>query len=100
MQGYNRPKEYIAAQGPLPDTLGDFWRMIWDYNVPTIVMLTKLVEKGKTKCSQYWPEAGHQKYANLDVTLVNTITQADFVVRYFQINDVSIAGLYHVACCF
>ena len=74
--------------------------MIWDYNVPTIVMLTKLVEKGKTKCSQYWPEAGHQKYANLDVTLVNTITQADFVVRYFQINDVSIAGLYHIACCF
>ena len=85
MQGYNHHKEYIAAQGPLPDTLGDFWRMIWDYNVPTIVMLTNLVEKGKTKCSQYWPNASQQHYANIKVTLVNTITQADFVIRSFQI---------------
>ena len=90
MQGYNRPKEYIAAQGPLPDTLSDFWRMIWDYNVPTIVMLTNLVEKARVKCSQYWPETGHQEFADIKVTLVNTVIQADFVVRYFQIEKVSL----------
>ena len=90
VQGYNRSKEYIAAQGPLPDTLGDFWRMIWDYNVPAIVMLTNLVEKGKTKCSQYWPQASHQEYANIKVTFVNTITQADFVIRCFKIEKVKI----------
>ena len=93
MQGYNRSKEYIAAQGPVPGTVGDFWRMIWDYNIPTIVMLTNLAEKGKIKCSQYWPEDGHQEYANVDVTIVNTVTQADFVVRYFQIKHVSIIML-------
>lgn len=44
-QGYKRPNEYIATQGPLPDTVGDFWRMVWDHNTPTIIMLTNLVEK-------------------------------------------------------
>ncbi len=63
--------------------------MIWDYDIPTIVMLTNLVEKMKIKCSQYWPNANHQQYANIDVTLVNTVTQSDFVIRHFHVKKVS-----------
>lgn len=88
-QGYNRKREYIAAQGPLPDTLGDFWRMVWEYNVPTVIMLTNLVEKAKVKCSQYWPNKGTIDYGNISVTLINTVTHADFVLRQFTIKNVS-----------
>ena len=49
LQGYNKENEYIATQGPLPDTVSDFWRMVWDNEVPTIVMLTALVEKMRVR---------------------------------------------------
>jgi len=47
---------YIATQGPLPDTTPDFWRMIWDENCTVLLMLTKTNENGRKKCHQYYPE--------------------------------------------
>ena len=47
LQGYNSRKEYIASQGPLPVTVSDFWRMIWEKNVQTLVMLTRCNEQGR-----------------------------------------------------
>ncbi|CDQ62511.1 unnamed protein product [Oncorhynchus mykiss] len=45
--GYNSRKEFIAAQGPLPGTVNEFWRMIWEKNVQTLVMLTRCNEQGR-----------------------------------------------------
>ncbi len=46
-QGYKKPKLYIAAQGPMPNTVDDFWRMIWEFKLGHVVMLTKCREGGK-----------------------------------------------------
>ncbi|KAG9342464.1 hypothetical protein JZ751_016466 [Albula glossodonta] len=59
MDGYKTSNAYIATQGPLPKTYGDFWQMVWEQMVLIIVMTTRVVERGRVKCGQYWPlEAG------------------------------------------
>lgn len=40
---------YIASQGPLPHTLNDYWRMLWQYKVKVVIMACKEVEMGKVK---------------------------------------------------
>lgn len=49
-------KNYIATQGPLPKTFGDFWHMVWSLQTVTIVMLSKEEESGRLKCHRYWPD--------------------------------------------
>lgn len=46
---------YIATQGPLPNTVKDFWRMVQQESSHLIVMLTTVLERGRVKCHQYWP---------------------------------------------
>ena len=48
-QGYRRNNQYIATQGPTTTTLADFWRMVWELDCPTIVMVTKLEEEDKVQ---------------------------------------------------
>ncbi|XP_051021891.1 tyrosine-protein phosphatase non-receptor type 22 [Acomys russatus] len=58
IKGVYGPRAYIATQGPLPTTLLDFWRMIWEYRVLVIVMACMEFEMGKKKCERYWAEPG------------------------------------------
>ncbi|KAM9807799.1 receptor-type tyrosine-protein phosphatase eta-like [Neosynchiropus ocellatus] len=90
MPGYHSRKEFIAAQGPLPGTLNEFWRMIWEKNVQTVVMLTRCVEQGKIKCEQYWTE-DTKHYANITVTKTSEIPLDDWTIREFDIKNVKTA---------
>lgn len=49
-------KRFICSQGPTENTIDDFWRMIWEQKIRVIVMLCNVVEQGKKKCEQYYPE--------------------------------------------
>ncbi|XP_008946892.1 PREDICTED: receptor-type tyrosine-protein phosphatase mu-like, partial [Merops nubicus] len=82
VDSYRSPRFFIAAQGPLPGTVVDFWQMVWQEKTSVIVMLTGLVEQNKTKCEQYWPEQ-EQVYGDFTVTLNNIRTTTGLVTRIF-----------------
>ncbi|XP_064019310.1 receptor-type tyrosine-protein phosphatase eta isoform X2 [Pogoniulus pusillus] len=85
MPGYNSKKAFIAAQGPLPNTIEDFWRMIWEKNIYSIVMLTKCVEQARTKCEQYWPDEQSKSYGDIIVTMVSEIVLPEWTIRDFTV---------------
>ncbi|XP_073327843.1 uncharacterized protein [Pagrus major] len=90
MPGYNSRKEFIAAQGPLPTTVDEFWRMVWEKNVQTLVMLTRCNEQGRVKCEQYW-DSGTKIYGDITVTTTSEIPLEDWTIRDFDIKNVKTA---------
>ncbi|CAF1015092.1 unnamed protein product [Rotaria sordida] len=85
LDGYRKQNAYIATQGPLPNTFADFWRMIWETNSACIVMMTKLEERNRLKCDQYWPTRGTEIYGSIHVTLTDFIELASYSIRTFTI---------------
>ncbi|XP_077582095.1 receptor-type tyrosine-protein phosphatase T isoform X4 [Stigmatopora nigra] len=84
IDGYHRPRHYIATQGPMQETVRDFWRMVWQENSASIVMVTNLVEVGRVKCVRYWPDET-EVYGDVKVTLVETEPLAEYVIRTFTV---------------
>ncbi|XP_072788888.1 receptor-type tyrosine-protein phosphatase F isoform X11 [Taeniopygia guttata] len=85
IDGYRKQNAYIATQGPLPETLSDFWRMVWEQRTATIVMMTRLEEKSRVKCDQYWPSRGSETYGMIQVVLLDTVELATYTVRTFAL---------------
>ncbi|XP_031423825.1 receptor-type tyrosine-protein phosphatase T isoform X7 [Clupea harengus] len=88
IDGYHRPRHYIATQGPMQETVRDFWRMIWQENSGSIVMVTNLVEVGRVKCVRYWPDET-EVYGDIKVTLIETEPLAEYVIRTFTVQKKS-----------
>ncbi|XP_078733033.1 receptor-type tyrosine-protein phosphatase delta isoform X17 [Lampetra fluviatilis] len=86
MDGYRKQNAYIATQGPLPETFADFWRMVWEQRSSTIVMMTRLEERCRVKCDQYWPARGSETYGLVQVSLVDTLELASYAVRTFTLH--------------
>ncbi|KAK2820301.1 hypothetical protein Q5P01_023260 [Channa striata] len=101
MPGFNSNREYIATQGPLPTTVCDFWRMIWEQRVTGIVMVTNCTEGGRTKCEQYWPAYRNPcLYDQVEVTVraeqqEPNWTLRDFVLKHKNTSDSRAVKHFH-----
>ncbi|XP_058043948.1 receptor-type tyrosine-protein phosphatase epsilon isoform X3 [Ahaetulla prasina] len=89
IDGYRQKDYFIATQGPLPHTVEDFWRMVWEWKCHTIVMLTEVLEREQEKCFQYWPSEGSVSYGEITIDikndlLVDTISIRDFLITHNQ----------------
>ncbi|XP_075788523.1 phosphatidylinositol phosphatase PTPRQ isoform X2 [Pelodiscus sinensis] len=87
VSGYLCPNEFIATQGPLPGTVGDFWRMVWETRAKTLVMLTQCFEKGRIRCHQYWPEDNKPVTVFGDIVITKLVEDIhiDWTIRDLKI---------------
>uniref|UniRef100_A0A672URQ6 protein-tyrosine-phosphatase n=1 Tax=Strigops habroptila TaxID=2489341 RepID=A0A672URQ6_STRHB len=75
---------FLHPAGPKQEMVYDFWRMVWQEHCSSIVMITKLVEVGRVKCSKYWPDDS-EMYGDIKITLVKSETLAEYAVRTFAL---------------
>ncbi|XP_058922369.1 tyrosine-protein phosphatase non-receptor type 13 isoform X8 [Kogia breviceps] len=91
---------YIACQGPLPTTVGDFWQMIWEQKSTVIAMMTQEVEGEKIKCQRYWPNVlGKATMVSdrLRLALVRVQQLKGFVVRAMTLEDIQTGEVRHIS---
>src|SRR5271170_5902706 len=88
-----RSRRYIAAQGPLENTIHQFWTMVWDHVSPTpssatstIIMLTQLTEGGSEKCAQYWPQRVESEF---EIPCPDTTSPQLLVVKLVDQQDMA-----------
>ncbi|KAI4881500.1 hypothetical protein NFI96_012325, partial [Prochilodus magdalenae] len=86
-------RSYILTQGPLPNTCGHFWEMVWEQRTRGVVMLNRVIEKGSVKCAQYWPQKEERdaffEDTNFKLTLVSEDVKSYYTVRQLELANLS-----------
>ncbi|XP_030058816.1 receptor-type tyrosine-protein phosphatase epsilon isoform X1 [Microcaecilia unicolor] len=100
IDGYRQKDYFIATQGPLPHTIDDFWRMVWEWKSHTIVILTELQEREQEKCCQYWPSEGSITHGEINIeikndNIIDAISIRDFVVTFNQEKQARLVRQFH-----
>ncbi|KAJ8407037.1 hypothetical protein AAFF_G00293130 [Aldrovandia affinis] len=86
-------RSYILTQGPLRNTCGHFWLMIWEQKTRAVIMLNRVIEKGFEKCAQYWPTQEEREMSFRDTRFVVTLVSEDiksyYTIRVLELRNVN-----------
>ncbi|XP_035994694.1 receptor-type tyrosine-protein phosphatase beta isoform X3 [Fundulus heteroclitus] len=86
--GGGSERDFICTQGPLPNTVADFWRMVWEQNVRVIVMVTALRQKSTIMCDKYWSvEEGTVYHGLFQVTTVTRKQGPDYFITTINLRQ-------------
>ena len=85
IDGYQLAREFIAAQGPTTNTVGDFWRMIWERDICVIIMVTNCREGSDEKCAPYWSDESVFERDDFSIVVTKTDQYAEFIVREMEL---------------
>ncbi|KAF7708638.1 tyrosine-protein phosphatase non-receptor type 2a isoform X1 [Silurus meridionalis] len=95
-------RNYILTQGPLINTRGHFWLMIWEQRSKGVIMLNRVIEKGSEKCAQYWPSEEEKPMYFSDtgfvVTLVSEDVESYYTTRVLKLQNIKTGerrDIYH-----
>lgn len=84
-------RAYILCQGPLRNTCGHFWLMIWEQCSKAVIMLNRVIEKGSEKCAQYWPTSEEEQMSFTDtgfvVRLLSEEDQSYYTIRVLELQN-------------
>ncbi|CDQ83347.1 unnamed protein product [Oncorhynchus mykiss] len=96
IKGVSGARAYIATQGPLPHTVLDFWRMLWEYNIEVIVMACREYEMGRKKCERYWPEKQEEPFVCDPFTIYcdSEESKGDYVSRHLRVTYRNVRTVY------
>lgn len=92
VDGYKQKNAYISTQGPLPKTSADFWRMVWEQQCLVIVMTTRVNERGRIKCGQYWDtqENSAIEFGHFRILTRAVQTIEDYMVASLELTDLKV----------
>ncbi|KAH8397792.1 hypothetical protein KR222_001754, partial [Zaprionus bogoriensis] len=99
VDGYKQKNAYISTQGPLPKTSQDFWRMIWEQHCLVIVMTTRVMERGRVKCGQYWEptEDSSLEFGNYHVRTISVECNEDYTVASLELRNLKTDEIRNVS---
>ncbi|XP_020808595.1 tyrosine-protein phosphatase non-receptor type 9 isoform X4 [Drosophila serrata] len=99
VDGYKQKNAYISTQGPLPKTSPDFWRMIWEQQCLVIVMTTRVMERGRVKCGQYWEptEDSSLEFGNYHVRTISVECNEDYTVASLELRNIKTDEIRNVS---
>ncbi|XP_063761770.1 tyrosine-protein phosphatase non-receptor type 12 isoform X2 [Eleginops maclovinus] len=89
IKGMDGPEAYIATQGPLQNTVIDFWRMNWEYNVAVIMMACREFEMGRKKCERYFPLLGEEpmSFGPFRISCESEQARTDYFLRTLTVEN-------------
>lgn len=78
--------------GPLQKTAGDFWKMVWEQHSLVIVMTTRVMERGRPKCLQYWPNDvdGEMTYGDFKIRTISIESNSDYTLSSLILTNLKV----------